>query len=709
MRSTTKQTVLVLVLLSALVVNFTSCSRDTRSEEKEIPGDLAAEDSKRVTYLSSEDIERAGAGLVWLTENWRYHPGDDPSWANPDFDDSHWEFVHPGLNLGRQYPKEGWSGNGWFRLHLKIDSTLQNRPLGMRLRHLGASAIFLDGRLLFKFGTVGKDIREEGRFYPQYPRTVIFSGDGDHVISVRYSNHCQSTYMRKLAGVGFSMNIGHMDDAVSIKMLWSVRYQRYMLVIMVSSLLLALFHSFLFFYNPKQRVNLYLTLLSTSFAGYAFFTFQSHFTSDPGQFILFSQLRVLTSVVLVILQLLTIYKLFYTKLPKWFFLFLTYGFVVVVMLAYSMSELGPLSTWFMILGFAETARAGIMKGLKHKGGYRIVVAGLILLFISIVYQILINLQMVEPIGTLFLPYVYGFGGFLLSMSILLALQFAQTTRNLQTQLTQVRELSEKMLEQERLAREQEIARRLLEADNKRKTEELEEARELQLSMLPKNLPQVPDLDIAAFMKTANEVGGDYYDFCVGADGALIVAIGDATSHGMKAGLMVSLMKSLFLAEAPCMDVIPLLNKCSQTIKKMQLGNLYMSLMLLKIKGSRITASAAGMPPILIYRSQQRRVEAVAIKGLPLGGPAGATYKEVHEDILPGDTVLLMSDGFPELFDDDMEMLDYSRAKELFEETAERSPEEIISHLRKAAEQWLNGKAQDDDITFVALKCKGVSQ
>jgi serine phosphatase RsbU (regulator of sigma subunit) len=158
-----------------------------------------------------------------------------------------------------------------------------------------------------------------------------------------------------------------------------------------------------------------------------------------------------------------------------------------------------------------------------------------------------------------------------------------------------------------------------------------------------------------------------------------------------------------------MDVIPLLNKCSQTIKKMQLGNLYMSLMLLKIKGSRITASAAGMPPILIYRSQQRRVEAVAIKGLPLGGPAGATYKEVHEDILPGDTVLLMSDGFPELFDDDMEMLDYSRAKELFEETAERSPEEIISHLRKAAEQWLNGKAQDDDITFVALKCKGVSQ
>ncbi|NIW78002.1 MAG: SpoIIE family protein phosphatase, partial [Calditrichae bacterium] len=230
-----------------------------------------------------------------------------------------------------------------------------------------------------------------------------------------------------------------------------------------------------------------------------------------------------------------------------------------------------------------------------------------------------------------------------------------------------------MLEQERIARDQEIARRLLEADNRRKTEELEEARTLQLSMLPKEVPKVPNLEIAAYMKTATEVGGDYYDFCSGDEGTLTVAIGDATNHGMKAGLMVSLIKSLFLADAPCMDLISFLNKCSQTIKKMQLGNLYMSMLLLQIKDSQFTATAAGMPPILIYRNQEHRVEELTIKGLPLGGPGVSKYRKLERTIAPGDTILLMSDGFPELFNNEMKMLDYSGVREIFKEIGQKSP------------------------------------
>ena len=88
-------------------------------------------------------------------------------------------------------------------------------------------------------------------------------------------------------------------------------------------------------------------------------------------------------------------------------------------------------------------------------------------------------------------------------------------------------------------------KKLLQLENERKTKELEEARQLQLSMLPKELPKLPNLDIAVYMKTATEVGGDYYDFIVGLDGTLIVAIGDATGHGMKAGTIVSMVKALF--------------------------------------------------------------------------------------------------------------------------------------------------------------------
>ena len=78
--------------------------------------------------------------------------------------------------------------------------------------------------------------------------------------------------------------------------------------------------------------------------------------------------------------------------------------------------------------------------------------------------------------------------------------------------------------------------------NDRRAQELEEARHLQLSMLPKKLPNLPHLDIAAYMKTASEVGGDYYDFHLGEDGTLTIAVGDATGHGLKAGTMVSVVK-----------------------------------------------------------------------------------------------------------------------------------------------------------------------
>ena len=93
-------------------------------------------------------------------------------------------------------------------------------------------------------------------------------------------------------------------------------------------------------------------------------------------------------------------------------------------------------------------------------------------------------------------------------------------------------------------REANLRAQLAESESERKTKELEDARKLQLSMLPKELPQLPHIDIAVYMKTATEVGGDYYDFHVHSDGTLTVILGDATGHGMMSGMMVSIMKSL---------------------------------------------------------------------------------------------------------------------------------------------------------------------
>jgi serine phosphatase RsbU (regulator of sigma subunit) len=277
--------------------------------------------------------------------------------------------------------------------------------------------------------------------------------------------------------------------------------------------------------------------------------------------------------------------------------------------------------------------------------------------------------------------------------------------DLEKQLVQVKELSQKTIEQERKVKEEELSRKLLEADNLRKTKELEEARKLQLSMLPKSVPDVPDLEIAVYMKTASEVGGDYYDFKYDRNGTLIIAIGDATGHGMKAGTMVATIKGIFTAESTSTDVVTFLNKSNSIIRDMRLGNIYMAMLVAKIEKEKVTISSAGMPPALIYRYSNNRVEEIKLQAIPLGGPADFTYPRRETSLSKGDTLLLMSDGFPELFNKQKEILDYSRVKVIFGSIGEKTASDTIKSLLKEVEIWKGEAKQEDDITFVVVKKK----
>jgi len=279
-----------------------------------------------------------------------------------------------------------------------------------------------------------------------------------------------------------------------------------------------------------------------------------------------------------------------------------------------------------------------------------------------------------------------------AMSVYLARDFAQTSRRL--------------VEQVQRTQEEETARRLVEADNTRKTNELEEARRLQLSMLPVCRNDIPGFDLCFDMKTATEIGGDYYDYHYADDGSLTIAVGDATGHGMKAGTMVSIIKGLFVTHAPIIDFPEFFNKCSQAIKGMKLGNLFMGLTLGTIRDRKLVLSSAGMPPVLVFRRATRSVEEIVIKSMPLGGPGSQAYESRTVVLESGDILLFMSDGLAELFNPDGEILDYPRIKKLFIEAADRSASEITGYLEKKGFEWAAGKPQGDDITIVAVKVTG---
>jgi hypothetical protein len=248
-------------------------------------------------------------------------------------------------------------------------------------------------------------------------------------------------------------------------------------------------------------------------------------------------------------------------------------------------------------------------------------------------------------------------------------------------------------------------KKFLQIENDRKTKELEEARNLQLSMLPKGLPQLANLDIAVYMKTATEVGGDYYDFHVHLDGTLTVVLGDATGHGMMSGMMVSIMKSLFMSDRTNKELKPFFENASAAIKDMQLGRLMMALTCVQITNNKIITTNAGMPPLLIFRKSNQMIEELVISNMPLGAMKGVSYDVKELSIERGDTLLLMSDGFAELKNKNEELYGYRRARNSFEKAAQKEPEEIVNHLKEEGMRWTNNLEPDDDVTFVVIKVK----
>lgn len=243
----------------------------------------------------------------------------------------------------------------------------------------------------------------------------------------------------------------------------------------------------------------------------------------------------------------------------------------------------------------------------------------------------------------------------------------------------------------------------VEFDQKKK--ELNAARELQFSMLPAVLPNNNKISVAALMLTATEVGGDYYDFHESKDGSITIAIGDATGHGAQAGIMVTATKSLFNLLADENNITDILRNSNLAIKKMQFTNIFMAFAILRLKENTLELAGAGMPPAYIYRSKTKIVESVALKGLPLGSVSDYEYSKTAVKLNGGDVVVLVSDGFPELFNSKMESIGFDKIPDLLAEVGDSSPEEIIAEFKNSAEQWLNGNKQDDDMTFVVFKVK----
>ena len=245
-------------------------------------------------------------------------------------------------------------------------------------------------------------------------------------------------------------------------------------------------------------------------------------------------------------------------------------------------------------------------------------------------------------------------------------------------------------------------RKFAKIEETRKTKELEAAKKMQIGFLPKILPTSNDIEIATFIRSSTEVGGDYYDFIVQPDKTILSICGDATGHGVASGMMVSVTKASLISITET-KINLILKKLNQVIRKIDLGTLRMSLNIIEIKDDKIRMTSAAMPPIFLYKAATKNVEEILQTNLPLGGLGNEDFDLIERDFEPGDVVIQLSDGLPEAPNPAGEMYDYDRVKDHLEAVGSKSADEIKNSFILEADKWLDGLHNPDDITFVIIK------
>lgn len=243
---------------------------------------------------------------------------------------------------------------------------------------------------------------------------------------------------------------------------------------------------------------------------------------------------------------------------------------------------------------------------------------------------------------------------------------------------------------------------LKKAEDERKNSELAAAKDLQNRLLPKKLPVIKGLDIAGYLRTSTEVGGDYYDFFEQEDGSLYAICGDATGHGTPSGMLVSITKAGIIG-LPKLPPNEMLHQLNRVVKKVDLGILRMSLNIAYLNGNELLLSSAGMPPYFIYREATKQTDEIMISGVPLGSFNDVRYDQISTSFNSGDVLVIISDGLPEAPDSQGQLFDYTKVQAIVNNNANLASKDLIDMLMKEADNWLSGKHNPDDITLVVIK------
>ncbi len=256
--------------------------------------------------------------------------------------------------------------------------------------------------------------------------------------------------------------------------------------------------------------------------------------------------------------------------------------------------------------------------------------------------------------------------------------------------------------------------RQLEIANERMSDELNFAKEIQMSMLPLIFPAFPtraEFNIYAHLIPAREVGGDFYDFYFLDESHLCFVIGDVSGKGAPGALLMAVSKTLIKSRAmddfqPSSILTHVNNELSQNNDSAMFVTVFIAV--LEINTGRLVYCNAGHNPPYIHRGSGEIEKLDDFHGPVIGALPNLTYKESSLTLRPNDIITLHTDGVTEAMNRDEIPYSDERYEKFLQTEGLNTPQKLIDQVIRDVKLYESGAEQADDITMVSLQYHGAS-
>lgn len=235
--------------------------------------------------------------------------------------------------------------------------------------------------------------------------------------------------------------------------------------------------------------------------------------------------------------------------------------------------------------------------------------------------------------------------------------------------------------------------------------DLAAARQVQLSLVPQQMPMIPDYHLAARSITCYEVGGDYLDIMAMPSGEIIIVVGDVAGKGLASALVGTSFRSAFRAMVHAglslYEIATRMNLLHYG-EGMEAQRRYVTVMMLRLDPAAHTLEAvnAGHNPAFLIEDDGT-VRKISASGTPIGMLPFSSYVSEEFSLRPGTRLLVYTDGMTEVFCGEEEFGE-ARLFQAFLSSPEPTPEQSLESLWKTLEAFSDGREQSDDMTALVL-------